>query len=113
MDEAPGYREWLEQDRRSRERAKVRFGGAQDPQEEYRDDRGHPVNAPLPSTGDQAYDGATPRRQAHSRAAREVAGFDAGTVDRVRAALDAGEEPEVPRGWKLQRGESRDTGTGR
>jgi hypothetical protein len=93
------YREWLERQKEATAAARS-FGGSDESRPRY-DATGHPLDEPLPQTGDAAYDARRPRRQAHSPAAREAAGFNERQLQRVRDALDAGESPELPEDWTV------------
>ncbi len=100
MEHRLSYREWLEASKASLDAARRRFGGDPEAESPEYDMTGHPLNPLLPPTGDEAYDGAKARQQLHSRAAREAAGFDTRELERIRKALDAGDDPPLPPGWR-------------
>jgi hypothetical protein len=90
MAEQPTYRGYLAQVRKQQDEDRARFSGesgAGGPAYDMRS--GHPLNPPLPPTGNAAYDRLEPRRQVHSPAAIAGAGFDLPALERYRRALDA------------------------
>jgi hypothetical protein len=100
MERQLSYREWLEASKASLDAARRRFGGDPDAEAPEYDMTGHPLNPLLPPTGDDEYDAGGARMQLHSRAAQEAAGIDRRDLDRIRRALDAGEDPPLPPGWR-------------
>jgi len=96
------YEEWLRRSKEQLEGDRRRFMEGARPDEEYRDMQGRPVNHPLPTTGDPAYDAKKPRRQASTPSARRAMGISDAEIEAIRAALDRGESPNVP-GYTVER----------